>query len=136
MSSSLDEVMYQSDSSSTDSKQMKKAASNNTRRRCRQLLPTFYNEHGTTRPFYLFPLFLLINIITMADRAIIPGASQEFLGFLGSAFDSPRVVKENPDAGLVRLLYILFTIYCLIINDDALSSRFIYNICLTFHIYL
>ena len=49
----------------------------------------------------------------MADRAIIPGASQEFLGFLGSAFDSPRVVKENPDAGLVRLQYI----YSCLIND-------------------
>eukprot|EP00986_Skeletonema_menzelii_P001681 scaffold460_cov81-Skeletonema_menzelii.AAC.21 len=36
----------------------------------------------------------------MADRAIIPGASQEFLGFLGGAFDAPRVVKDNPDAGL------------------------------------
>ena len=119
MSSSLDEVMYpSSDSSSTDSKQMKKAQQ---KRRCRQLLPTFYNEQGTTRPFYLFPLFLLINIITMADRAIIPGASQEFLGFLGSAFDSPLVVKENPDAGLVRIqIYILYTI-CLI--NDALSSR-------------
>ena len=97
MSSSLDEIMYPSDSSSADSKQMKKARQ---KRRRRRLLPTFYNEHGTTRPFYLFPLFLLINIITMADRAIIPGASQEFLGFLGSAFDSPQVVKENPDAGL------------------------------------
>ena len=40
----------------------------------------------------------------MADRAIIPGASQEFLGFLGGAFDAPQVVKDNPDAGLVRLL--------------------------------
>lgn len=40
----------------------------------------------------------------MADRAIIPGASQEFLGFLGSAFDAPEVVRENPDAGLVRSL--------------------------------
>lgn len=37
----------------------------------------------------------------MADRAIIPGASQEFLGFLGSAFDAPEVVRDNPDAGLV-----------------------------------
>ena len=64
--------------------------------------PTFYNSKGTTRPFYLFPLFLLINIITMADRAIIPGASREFLAFLGSARDSPQVVKDNPDAGLVR----------------------------------
>lgn len=118
MSSSLDEVM----SSSSDSKQMKKAAANTTCRNRRRRLPTFYNEQGTTRPFYLFPLFLLINIITMADRAIIPGASQEFLGFLGSAFDSPLVVKENPDAGLVRLqiIYILYTI-CLI--NDALSSR-------------
>jgi hypothetical protein len=106
-SSSLDEVMYPSDSSSIDSKQMKKAAASNTCRKNRRL-PTFYNEHGTTRPFYLFPLFLLINIITMADRAIIPGASQEFLGFLGAAFDSPLVVKENPDAGLVRLQIYIF----------------------------
>ena len=107
MSSSLDEVM----SSSSDSKQMKKAAANTTCRNRRRRLPTFYNEQGTTRPFYLFPLFLLINIITMADRAIIPGASQEFLGFLGSAFDSPQVVKENPDAGLVRLQYIYSILY-------------------------
>ena len=36
----------------------------------------------------------------MADRAIIPGASQEFLGFLVSAADAPKLVRENPDAGL------------------------------------
>lgn len=46
----------------------------------------------------------------MADRAIIPGASQEFLGFLGSAHDSPGVVKDNPDAGLVREIFIIFSV--------------------------
>ncbi len=44
----------------------------------------------------------------MADRAIIPGASQEFLGFLSGAFDAPGVVRNNPDAGLVsiRIYYV------------------------------
>ena len=41
----------------------------------------------------------------MADRAIIPGASQEFLAFMEGAFDAPNLVKENPDAGLVSLIY-------------------------------
>jgi len=76
--------------------------------------PTFYDTsptsssssgNCTTRPYYLFPLFILINIITMADRAIIPGASQEFLAFMEGAFDAPNLVKENPDAGLVSLIY-------------------------------
>jgi hypothetical protein len=70
------------------------------------LPPTFYDTTSssgncTTRPYYLFPLFILINIITMADRAIIPGASQEFLAFMEGAFDAPNLVRENPDAGLV-----------------------------------
>src|SRR6056300_1888871 len=72
------------------------------------LPPTFYDTTTpgscTTRPYYLFPLFILINIITMADRAIIPGASQEFLAFMEGAFDAPNLVKENPDAGLVSLI--------------------------------
>jgi hypothetical protein len=118
MSSPLDEVMYHSDSSSDNSKQPKNnqsaatttcLSSGNSLTSC-PLPPTFYNEQGTTRPFYLFPLFLFINIITMADRAIIPGASQEFLGFLGSAHDSPGVVKDNPDAGLVREIFISFSV--------------------------
>ncbi len=99
MSSPL--VMYPSDSS-TASKQIKHSSRHFHCRPTRLKLPTFHNDQGSTRPFYLFPLFLLINIVTMADRAIIPGASQEFLGFLGSAFDAPEVVRENPDAGLVR----------------------------------
>jgi len=90
-------MYHDSDASSDNSKKQKHES---TARRCSP--PTFYNDQGTTRPFYLFPLFLLINIITMADRAIIPGASQEFLGFLGSAHDSPGFLKDNPSAGLVR----------------------------------
>ena len=39
----------------------------------------------------------------MADRAIIPGASQEFLAFMEGAYDAPNLVRENPDAGLVSL---------------------------------
>ena len=41
----------------------------------------------------------------MADRAIIPGASQEFLAFMEGAFDAPNLVRENPDAGLVSFEY-------------------------------
>jgi MFS family permease len=37
---------------------------------------------------------------TMADRAIIPGASKEFSAFLSDASDAPPIVRENPDAGL------------------------------------
>lgn len=77
------------------------------------LPPTFYDTSTasssgkcTTRPYYLFPLFILINIITMADRAIIPGASQEFLAFMEGAFDAPNLVRENPDAGLVSFFEI------------------------------
>jgi MFS family permease len=62
--------------------------------------PSFYDHSGTTRPYYLFPLFVLLNIATMADRAIIPGASKEFSAFLSDASDAPAVVRENPDAGL------------------------------------
>uniref|UniRef100_A0A7S2KW68 Major facilitator superfamily (MFS) profile domain-containing protein n=1 Tax=Skeletonema marinoi TaxID=267567 RepID=A0A7S2KW68_9STRA len=115
MSSPLDDVMYPSDSS-TDSKQAKKSYLR---------LPTFYNEQGTTRPFYLFPLFLLINIITMADRAIIPGASQEFLAFLGGASDSPAVVKNNPDAGLGILQAAFMIGYTLAI---ILSGHYVHKI--------
>ena len=35
--------------------------------------PPSLTHNGTTRPYYLFPLFVLLNIATMADRAIIPG---------------------------------------------------------------
>lgn len=59
--------------------------------------PPSFNKNGTTRPYYLFPLFVLLNVATMADRAIIPGASKEFSAFLSDASDAPPVVKENPD---------------------------------------
>ena len=102
--------MYPSDSS-TASKQIKHSSRHFHCRPSPPKLPTFHNDQGSTRPFYLFPLFLLINIVTMADRAIIPGASQEFLGFLGSAVDAPEVVRENPDAGLVRYWYLMCMIW-------------------------
>lgn len=57
-------------------------------------------ETSTTRPAYLFPLFVIINIATMTDRSIIAGASQEFSAFVSSAQDSPAVVRENPDVGI------------------------------------
>lgn len=106
-------------SPNNDSKQQNKAAVASSARtsncpsfpQLRLPMPTFYNTTGTTRPYYLFPLFLLINIITMADRAIIPGASQEFLGFLGTAHDSPTLVKNNPDAGLVRVYSLCINYY-------------------------
>ena len=63
--------------------------------------PSFnYNNNNTTRPYYLFPLFFLINIATMTDRSIIAGASQEFSAFISSAHDSPQFVHDNPDAGI------------------------------------
>lgn len=63
--------------------------------------PTFNDpDTGNTRPAYLFPLFVLVNIVTMMDRSIIAGASQEFSAFVSSASDSPPLVKENPDAGI------------------------------------
>lgn len=55
---------------------------------------------GCTRPAYLFPLFVIINIFTMIDRSIISGASLEFSAFFSSARDSPPAVKENPDVGI------------------------------------
>ena len=64
--------------------------------------PPSFNDSKTslTRPYYLFPLFFLINIITMTDRSIVAGASQEFSAFVSSAYDSPQVVQDNPDAGI------------------------------------
>ena len=64
--------------------------------------PPSFNDPTTssTRPYYLFPLFFLINIITMTDRSIVAGASQEFSAFVSSAHDSPQVVQDNPDAGI------------------------------------
>ncbi|KAL9180586.1 hypothetical protein ACHAXT_011039 [Thalassiosira profunda] len=64
--------------------------------------PPSFNDPDTrsTRPYYLFPLFLLINIATMSDRSIIAGASQEFSAFVSSAHDSPPKVQENPDMGI------------------------------------
>lgn len=53
-----------------------------------------------TRPYYLFPLFVLINVATMTDRSIIAGASQEFSAFVSGAADAPSLVRENPDAGI------------------------------------
>ena len=55
---------------------------------------------GSTRPAYIFPLFVIINISTMVDRSIILGASLEFSAFLSSAQDSPQAVKDNPDLGI------------------------------------
>ena len=39
------------------------------------------DSEGNTRPAYLFPLFLLINVAVMTDRAIVAGASNEFAAF-------------------------------------------------------
>jgi len=36
----------------------------------------------------------------MTDRSIIAGASQEFSAFVSSAYDSPQIVQDNPDAGI------------------------------------
>jgi hypothetical protein len=47
----------------------------------------------------------------MADRAIIPGASQEFLAFMAGAFDAPHLVRENPDAGLVSCVIFVHFIF-------------------------
>ena len=58
------------------------------------------DEKGNTRQAYLFPLFLLINIAIMTDRAIVAGASNEFAAFVSSADDSPAFAKESPDAGI------------------------------------
>jgi len=73
--------------------------------RRRQLFPSCipsFNDPNTssTRPAYLFPLFVIINIATMTDRSIIAGASREFSAFVSSAHDSPAVVQENPDVGI------------------------------------
>ncbi|KAL7554212.1 hypothetical protein ACHAWF_017634 [Thalassiosira exigua] len=54
----------------------------------------------STRPYYLFPLFLLVNIATMTDRSIIAGATKEFSAFVSGASDAPALVRENPDAGI------------------------------------
>ena len=63
--------------------------------------PSFNNpQTKNTRPTYLFPLFFLINIITMMDRSIIAGASQEFSTFVSTANDSPSFVIDNPDSGI------------------------------------
>ena len=63
--------------------------------------PSFNNpQTKNTRPTYLFPLFFLINIITMMDRSIIAGASQEFSTFVSTAYDSPSFVIDNPDSGI------------------------------------
>lgn len=59
-----------------------------------------YPSTGNTRPAYLFPLFVLINIATFTDRSIVAGASQEFSAFVSGAHDSPQLVKDNPDAGI------------------------------------
>ena len=70
----------------------------NIRHRSAICPPPSFNDPstGSTRPFYLFPLFLLINIATMTDRSIIAGASQEFSAFVSGAYDSPTLVQENP----------------------------------------
>ena len=63
--------------------------------------PSFNNpQTKNTRPTYLFPLFFLINIITMMDRSIIAGATQEFSTFVSTANDSPSFVIDNPDSGI------------------------------------
>ena len=67
---------------------------------CNYLPPSFNDPSGNTRPAYLFPFFLLINIATMTDRTIIAGANKEFSAFISSAPDSPQFVKDNPDAGI------------------------------------
>ena len=67
---------------------------------CNYLPPSFNDPSGNTRPAYLFPIFLLINIATMTDRTIIAGANKEFSAFISSAPDSPQFVKDNPDAGI------------------------------------
>ena len=65
--------------------------------------PPSFNDPGSggnTRPFYLFPLFLVINVATMTDRSIIAGAGREFSAFVSSARDSPQFVRDSPDAGI------------------------------------
>ena len=67
------------------------------------------DSEGNTRPAYLFPLFLLINVAVMTDRAIVAGASNEFAAFVSSARDSPAFAVESPDAGigLIQAAFIL-----------------------------
>mmetsp|Transcript_12646 Transcript_12646/g.28881 ORF Transcript_12646/g.28881 Transcript_12646/m.28881 type:complete len:613 (+) Transcript_12646:321-2159(+) len=64
---------------------------------------------GNTRQAYLFPLFLLVNVAVMTDRAIVAGASNEFAAFVSSARDSPAFAVESPDAGigLIQAAFIL-----------------------------
>jgi len=42
----------------------------------------------------------VLNILTYADRGIIPGASIEFSSFVATASDSPAFIRDAPDVGL------------------------------------
>jgi MFS family permease len=53
-----------------------------------------------TPTYVLFPIFIILNTLTLLDRAIIPGASRTFSSFCSSAYDSPLQVRISPDFGI------------------------------------
>mmetsp|Transcript_1836 Transcript_1836/g.2640 ORF Transcript_1836/g.2640 Transcript_1836/m.2640 type:complete len:672 (+) Transcript_1836:56-2071(+) len=49
---------------------------------------------------FLFPIFIILNTVTLLDRAIIPGASRTFSSFCRSASDAPESIRASPDYGI------------------------------------